>query len=268
VYSTWTTVDGTPVHARVAQAPRAPAEPPVVLVHGTGMSSRYLVPVAARLGVKRRVIAPDLPGYGLSGDPGTYLSTVELADALAAFMDSEGIAAAPVLANSYGCQVAAHLAARRSDLVARLVLQGPTLDPAARRTTRQMVRWLRNMRREPRHMWPIMLRDYRDAGIRRVLKTGREVIADHIEEVLPEIQAPTLIVVGDDDVFVPMSWARELVDLLPRGRLAELSGAHTLNMQVPDVLVTAVEPFLLQDNLLQEKNEKEAEKDKELRTTA
>jgi 2-hydroxy-6-oxonona-2,4-dienedioate hydrolase len=257
--STWALVQGTPIHARVAQADGVPSDPPVVLVHGTGMSSRYLMPLAARLGAARRVIVPDLPGYGLSGDPGRFLSTRELAEALAAFMDSEGIAAAPVLGNSYGCQVAAHLAARRPDLVARLVLQGPTLDPAARTKARQMIRWARNLRREPREMWPHMIRDYRNAGIRRVMKTGDEVIADHIEDVLPDIEAPTLLVVGNDDVFVPLAWARELAGLLPQGELVQMEGAHTLNLQAPDALASVAGTFLLGG---------EAERQKELRTTA
>ena len=41
-----------------------PARPPAVLVHGLGMSGRYLAPTAERLAADFRVYAPDLPGFG------------------------------------------------------------------------------------------------------------------------------------------------------------------------------------------------------------
>ena len=55
-----------------------------------------------------------------------------------------------------------------ADRVRGLVLVGPTIDPAARTATRQILRWLRDTAREDPLQLPILLRDVRDAGPHRV----------------------------------------------------------------------------------------------------
>ena len=45
--------------------------PPVVLVHGYGVSSAYLLPLARALAGRCAVYVPDLPGHGRSEDPET-----------------------------------------------------------------------------------------------------------------------------------------------------------------------------------------------------
>ena len=44
---------------------------PVVLVHGYGVSGRYMLPLAQSLAHRFSVFAPDLPGYGRSQRPRT-----------------------------------------------------------------------------------------------------------------------------------------------------------------------------------------------------
>lgn len=71
VASRFYAVEGRRVHARESVDDGAPAgRVPVVLVHGQVVSSRYMLPLARRIAPHRRVLAPDLPGYGLSDDPG------------------------------------------------------------------------------------------------------------------------------------------------------------------------------------------------------
>jgi pimeloyl-ACP methyl ester carboxylesterase len=79
----------------------------------------------------------DLPGFGLSGDPGRVLDVTEHADHLADWLEMAGLPPVVVLGNSFGCQVAVELAVRHPHRIAGLVLVGPTVDPplpaAARR---------------------------------------------------------------------------------------------------------------------------------------
>ncbi len=89
----WTTVDGLRVYARVAH-PVASADPaacPVILVHGAFISSRYMVPVAARLGAHYTVYAPDLPGYGRSDRPARVPTVAGFSGVLAHWMDAVGM---------------------------------------------------------------------------------------------------------------------------------------------------------------------------------
>src|SRR4051812_16308430 len=97
------------MHARVATR-LAPAQAPrIVLVHGLGVSSRYMIPLAKRLAPFARVEAPDLPGFGLSDAPRATLDTAGLAGALEAWLAARGIEHATFVGNSYGCEIIARL---------------------------------------------------------------------------------------------------------------------------------------------------------------
>ena len=64
---------------------------PVVLVHGLGMSSRYMVRAGQRLRAHAQVWAPDLPGFGRSERPRSVLSVSQLASALANWCEAVGL---------------------------------------------------------------------------------------------------------------------------------------------------------------------------------
>jgi pimeloyl-ACP methyl ester carboxylesterase len=189
--------------------------------------------------------APDLPGYGQSDKPKQVLSLSELADSLSAWMDAAELARAHFLGNSFGCQVLVQFAVKYPDRVDRLVLQGPTIEPGARTLRQQFFRLLKNSRRESPGLGWIMLTDYWRAGLRRVATTIRLALQDRIEEKLPSVQAPTLVVRGSRDPLVSQHWAEQVVRLLPHGALVVIPGlAHTINYTHPGELLGAVRPFL------------------------
>lgn len=89
--SRWIRVEGLPVHARVSADAAPSGSLPVVLVHGIGVASRFMVPVAELLAPYHPVYAPDLPGFGASGEPNRVLNVVELTDALAGWTRTIGL---------------------------------------------------------------------------------------------------------------------------------------------------------------------------------
>jgi pimeloyl-ACP methyl ester carboxylesterase len=231
--------------ARVSARPPANDRLPIVLVHGLVISSRYMEPLAGILGREFRVLAPDLPGFGESDKPRHVLDVDELADALAAWLAASGIARAAFVGNSFGCQVLAALAVRHASVVDRLVLQGPTVDPRARNLFVQFWRDIINGRREPLPMGPLARIDYAKAGLRRALLTARVLIRDRIEQRLPLIAAPTLVLHGSRDPVSPQQWAEEAARLLPHGRLVVVAGGtHTMNYTYPEEFAAAILPFL------------------------
>lgn len=242
------TVRGWKTHFLASAVPtrRSPEDVvPVVMVHGMVVSGRYMVPTAELLATRHPVYVPDLPGFGRSEGPERVPEVSGLAELLAGWMEAAGVYRAALLGNSFGCQIAAELAVRRPELVERLVLQGPTPDPRGRTAARLLLRWLRDAPRESPSQGPIMLRDYRDAGPRRALDVFRRMLEDPIEEKLPRVLVPTLVVRGSRDPIVPQRWAEEAADLLPHGRLVVVPGAaHTMNYSAPAELARTVLPFL------------------------
>ncbi len=238
-------VDGLRMHARVS-VDRA-GNPAVVLVHGLVVSSRYMIPTAQKLAPYHEVYVPDLPGFGRSEKPPSVLDVAGLSDSLAAWMEAVGLGSAVLVGNSVGCQVIADLALRHPERVERAVLQGPTMDPEARTALRQAARLALDGTREPPSLLPIMLLDYLSAGLRRSFSTFQHALEDRMEEKLPHLRVPTLVVRGDRDPIVPQRWAERAARLLPegKGRLVVVPGAaHTMNYAAPSELARVVRAFV------------------------
>lgn len=237
---TWAEVGGLRMFARASAQP-ATTRRPLVLVHGVGVSSRYMVPLALRLAHESAVYAPDLPGFGLSDKPRRPLGVPELADALREWLDAVGLDRVDLLGHSLGSQVIVDLAARHPERVERLVLVGPTLEPRLRTYLQQIPRWPSALAREPISLLPILMGDYLATGPIRMLQSISLMFEDRIEEKLPLVGAPTLVVRGSGDVLVSERWAEEVAARLPDGRLTVVDGAaHALHYGAPDLLAAIV----------------------------
>jgi 2-hydroxy-6-oxonona-2,4-dienedioate hydrolase len=244
IKTAWAEIPGGTIHYRAGVA-FFDESPVVLLIHGLVVGSTYMVPTAEQIAPFCRVYAPDLPAYGKSYKPEKILNLAELADALAEWMDAMALTKAHLIGNSFGCQIIAEFALRHAHRIGRVVLQGPTVDPAARSLARQFVRLLINSPREQHSMGLIMLADYRAAGLWRICGTIKVCLEDRIEDKLPLIQAPTLVVRGEKDPVVPQSWAEKATALLPHGKLHIIPNAgHTINYSMPEQFAAAISPFL------------------------
>lgn len=236
------------MYARVSAIPNVKDSPAIVMVHGLVVSSRYMIPTAEQLADSCRVYIPDLPGYGKSGKPKHTLTIIELADALAAWMDAIGLEKATLLGNSMGCQIIANFALRYPQRIERAILVGPTMDPQARTAHQEIVRWLLNIPGEPISLFPVVFLDYLQIGFRRFVQTFRYALQDRIEEHLPHMHIPTLVVRGGRDTVVPHRWLTEATEILPNGRHLIIDGAaHDVNYNSPQQLAQAVLDFIGND---------------------
>jgi 2-hydroxy-6-oxonona-2,4-dienedioate hydrolase len=238
-------VEGRRMHVRASVAPR-PRTTPVVLVHGVIVSSRYLLPTAVELAADFTVVVPDLPGYGFSDPEPTAPTVATLADTVIDAALAAGHPRVSLVGNSFGAQIAVEAALRHPDRVERIALLGPTVDPAARSVLRQYARWQRNAPDEHLSSIPVMARDLVDVGFRRAARLLRVMVADPIEDKLPQVRCAALVVRGGRDRVVPMRWARRAADLLPRGELVVVPGyAHMAHYSGPLAVVSVLRPFLL-----------------------
>lgn len=236
---------GLRMHAVWSAGPQAVGRPPLVLVHGLGVSGRYMHPALVRLARRFGVYAPDLPGFGLSDKPARALNVPELADALAAWMSAVGLRQSVLIGHSFGCQVVVDLSLRRPDLVERLVLAAPTGDPRSRSALLHVWRLLLDVPREPLSLVPLAASDYFRAGVLRAARTLRHSLADRMEEKLPRVRVPALVVRGSRDPLVTPRWAHEVAAALPFGELVTVRGApHALNYSYPSRFAHVVRRFV------------------------
>jgi 2-hydroxy-6-oxonona-2,4-dienedioate hydrolase len=240
-------VRGLPMFSRFSVSPVPDGRIPLVLVHGLVISSSFLRDAARLLGVDHPTYAPDLPGYGHSAKPPKTYGVEQQAELLGEWMDTVGIERAALAGSSMGTQFASALALQRPELVERIVLLGPTMDPAARSRPVAMLRWLAESPHEL-PMAPIAIRDYVKAGVKRAMDTFEIALADRIEERLPQLHMPALVIRGEKDHIVSQEWAEEVARLLPRGRLEVVEGGfHALNYSWPECFAELVRDFLAED---------------------
>jgi 2-hydroxy-6-oxonona-2,4-dienedioate hydrolase len=236
-------VDGLRVHASIGGV-----GPPVVLVHGFGVSGRYMTPLARSLAERFSVFVPDLPGYGRSDRPRAPLDIDGLALALDGCLSALRLERPGFVANSMGCQVVTRFAVDSPARVGRMALIGPTVDPAQRRARHQLLSGLRDAAREPLSLFALAAQDEAALGLRALLASFRSALADRIEDRLPLVDQPALVLRGEADRFVSADWAEQVARLLPRSQLVTLAGQpHAAHYTRPHLVAKLVGEFLLEE---------------------
>lgn len=211
-----------------------PGVPPVVVVMGMAVSN-YLLPAVASLATWTQAHLVELPGLGGSGEPRHRMDAHEHARAVAAWLDAANLPPAIIIGHSSGTQVAAGVALRRPAAVAGLVLAGPTVDPSVRSFPRVVVAWRRDSRYPLPGLSRVHIPQWRRAGLLRIYRLVRAYIrGPHLEDLVPHVEAPVLVIRGESDGLSTTSWARRLADLARDGRFAAVPGPHTFVWPYPD----------------------------------
>ncbi|MCL9813165.1 alpha/beta fold hydrolase [Natranaeroarchaeum aerophilus] len=121
----YATVDEQRIHYLEAGVGNAPEEPPIVLLHGSGiddaaLSWKHTIEFLAN-DCGRRVYAPDWPGYGESDDP-KETTTEYYVSVLSGFLDALDLDRAVLVGISMGGSAALGYALDAPERVSRLVL--------------------------------------------------------------------------------------------------------------------------------------------------
>lgn len=249
--SRFTTVRGVPVFSR--EWLRVRKDPPVVLVHGLGVSSKALAPLGDALSDDFRVHALDLPGFGQSGRPERAGGVRALAEDLVAWMEARGLGPSLLVANSLGCHVIVEAARLRPDLVERIVLAGPALDPSRPSLLEQAVSWLRDLPREPLRLLVEETPDVLRADLASSVAFLREARRMDLLASLRLVEVPALVVRLGNDPLASDEWLAALAVASPTARLAVVPGAsHGAPYSAPLELRDAILPFLREARLERE----------------
>jgi pimeloyl-ACP methyl ester carboxylesterase len=245
-------VDGRVVYAEHTGGGRAGrAGPPVVLVHGLGLSSRSMRPLLRALdegaGTDSTIdgYAIDLPGYGRSADPDRPLRLDGLVAALVGWLDATGLDRVALVGNSLGAQLVIMTAAAHPERVSHAVLVGTTRDPRSGGRLGHAARLLVDGCRERPSLLPVAIRDYLRAGPRQMAALFRQALGQPEEHQLRRVAAPTLIVRGTRDPISGSEWNRRIAGLIPNAELVEIAGApHAVNYSASVPLAAVIRSFL------------------------
>lgn len=209
------------------------AEQAVVLLHGLSGSGRWWARNVPALARTYRVMIPDLVGYGRTPLVGRVPALPQMADLLAEWLDVLGLERVNVAGHSMGGQVAIHFAARHPQRVRRLLLVDAAGIPRPV-TPRNVARFA--MEIAPLWRWgdptfiPVIVGDAWTAGPRTLLRSIAHILRDDVRPLLPAIEAPTLLIWGEGDTWVPLKHALQLRRAIPDASLVVLRGAAHMPM--------------------------------------
>lgn len=246
--------------------------PPLILLHGSGpgvSAWENWAGVIPALAERRRVIAPDIPGFGATEakTDGAYGFGFWV-DHLFAFMDALGIASAPIVGNSFGGMVAMAASVRDADRVERLVLMGSAAGDVPISEAHQlaakydgsreaMERILRLFPYDPSTLSAEMVDRRYEATIHpdapkgaHKIETGPGENGETVFKVTPEselaaIEKPTLILHGRDDKVLPFELAVRVHKAIPRSELHTFGQCgHWVQIERRDEFVAQILEFV------------------------
>ena len=218
--------------------------PTYVLLHGIGVSHRYLARLHRQLAEAGRVLSLDLPGFGGTPRPQQALSVEDYARFVAQVLAAGGVVRCVLVGHSMGAQFAIEIARQHPDLVSHAVLIGPVVDAKRRTVLRQGLALARDCPREPLPASAIVLADYILCGTRFVLTELPAMLAYPTEERIGGMVAPVLVVRGAADPIANSDWCRTLADRAEDGRLLEVAGSrHLVQYSAPERVSRAIAAF-------------------------
>ncbi|WP_330458906.1 alpha/beta hydrolase [Streptomyces sp. NBC_00820] len=242
----------------------ATARLPLVLVHGHPFDRTMWSPQVAEFSTGRRVIAPDLRGYGASPvTPGNVPLSRHARD-IEDLLDLLGVDTFVLAGLSMGGQIAMECYARFGDRVRGLVLADtfPAPEtPEGRRSRAAMADRLlaEGMRGYADEVLEKMVAPGADPGVkahvhRMMTATSPQGAAASLRgradrpdyrPLLTRVTAPALVVVGADDTYTPVSDAAAMHAALPDSRLHVVeTAAHMPNLERPEDFNKALDLFL------------------------
>lgn len=243
---------------------------PLVLLHGLGASRRLWHRVAPLLAASdRRVLAPDLPGFGDSPPAGPGFDFAVVTDALARALRRRSRRPFDLLGSSLGGAVALRFASEYPELVRRLVLAAPAgFSPRPRPVAdvagmlASPVLRLRRLAGEPLSVSPTARRailwgavaepqQLSPGDARLILSSSRratrlgpalaEVLRIDLRPLLGRLEVPLGVIWGERDRVVPIATLDVIREQRPDVVAETIPGAaHIPQLERPEEFVAAL----------------------------
>jgi pimeloyl-ACP methyl ester carboxylesterase len=236
-------IDGLPVFYETEGA-----GPPLVLLHGGLADNSTWAGQFAGLSPHRRVVAPERRAHGHTPDPGGPITYQAMATETVKFLRFMDLGPADLVGWSDGGMVAFLVAASDPDLVKTITMVGASVSSAG--YVAGAMEELTGLPADDDEMvmFEAMYAAASPDGAAHFPEVWDKIRTMWSQEFdwwdqVANVSAPTLVMVGDDDLITVAS-ADELARRLPAGQLAVIPGAsHVAPMEKPDLFNQLVLDF-------------------------
>ncbi|MGM7671834.1 alpha/beta fold hydrolase [Microbacterium sp. A93] len=232
---------------------------PVLLLHGGGVAGWMWDPLRTQMGAGNRFIVPDLPGHDHSAHE-IYRSHDQTIAELESLLAGEA-SPVTVIGFSLGAQLAIMLAARRPDLVDRVVVisaqakptRAPGLTLALLGATAGLAKytWFARLQAKALFIPPELLDDYLRTSSTVSRDTLLAAVGENIRFTIPArwgaFPGHALILAGSKEQGIMRSSAEALHDALPHstGEIVEGAG-HGVPLQKPVWLARRLDEWFVE----------------------
>ena len=216
---------------------------PVLLLHGWGGNGKTMYNLYRHLVASgRKVILPDLMGFGNSKHPLSDMDVYDYAYSMIDLVAKEGHDKCDVVGHSFGGRIGLIMASM--NVVEKLVLiSSAGLKPRFSLSKKIQIARYKRAKRKGKDVSKFGSSDYRalDENMRKILV---RVVNQHLDYLLPEIKCPTLIMWGDKDKQTPYYMAKKLLKKIKGSGVVRLSGGHFAYVEDSFKAQRALEAFL------------------------
>ena len=229
---------------------------PTLFMHGWVMVGSDMLPLANAIAtLQRRVIVPDLPGYGQSvppfrGFPADFYQRDAVL--MTKFLDALGLKQVDIMGFSDGGEVALLMPILRPDLCRNMIVWGAIgsfpLDMCEPQRRALPHTWITDEDRAKHpgqniDLWPYQ---WVDAFCAVIEQHGGDVSLSRAHT----IKSPTLIILGDQDRLNPSAYAQKFIDRIPNreGKLRVFPGVgHSVHTERPQEFFDTIKDFWERD---------------------
>jgi pimeloyl-ACP methyl ester carboxylesterase len=232
---------------------------PVLFLHGYADSWRSFAGVIETLPREYRAVAIDLRGHGDSDKPECRYAAEDFAQDLLLFMDVMGLDKANLVGHSMGSFIAQSFAARCPGRVEQLVLISSAPGTAGNAVLREIKPSIdalrdpigRNFATEFQAPSNPVSAGFMETIVSETMKVPAHVwrsafwglLQLNHGPILRDINAPTLIVWGNQDRIFTRRDQEVLLSEIPHSRLEEFDAGHALHWEKPAEVAAALENF-------------------------
>lgn len=210
---------------------------PLILLHGNGEDSSIFNKFGDKFAQKYRVIAIDTRGHGKTPMGEESFSLYQFADDLEDFMDFIGIEKANILGFSDGGNIAMIFASQHPERVIKLIANGANTKPSGMKTGIHLVMWIMYF------VYSVLGAFSEKYRMKKLLFSLMLFEPKLGTEDLEAITAPTLVLVGTDDLIKEKE-SRYIANTIPNAELCFVLGGHMILKENLKDYSYAVEKFL------------------------
>ena len=238
------------------------AEETIVFLHGLSDSWFSFSPVLEHLSPRYRILMPDLRGHGGSSQPESGYAVQDFANDVIAFMDALDLRRVTLIGHSMGSFIAQQVAVAVPERLSRLVLVGSATkvftkdvgdlatlfgaleDPVPEEIARDF---------QTSTLFGQVSPDFLNSVVAESLKlrahvwrgAARDFLTNDTPAALERIQAPTLILWGEQDLIWSRREQEALAARIPNAELVTYSlTGHALHWEQPEKFARDLEAFV------------------------